>query len=65
MFISPISEFSFNIKALEQLYLARTNDPDLFVTTSLKKKSNKNKFLSKKVHEIPDKYQTENIKNEI
>ena len=41
----PISKFSFTMKAISKMYLARTEDSDLFDKSSLKKKSNnKNKF---------------------
>jgi len=44
-FIFPISKFSFYLKAISKMYLARTEDSDLFVKKSLKKGcTGKNRF---------------------
>ena len=49
IFLTPVSEHTFILKALETLYLGRTLDKDLFVKTNLKNKKHKNKFKSFKV----------------
>ena len=52
LFITPLSEHSFTMKALSQLFLARTTDSDLFAKPDVpknKEKVNKNKWKSMKV----------------
>ena len=39
IFIFPISEHSFTLKALESLYLGRTKDKKLFKKSNLKRKN--------------------------
>ena len=45
----PLTEYSFVLKALQKLYLARTSNKNLLRKTSLKKKNNKNKYQTKKI----------------
>jgi len=47
--LSPISEYLFNLKALEKMFLAKTSDQDVLLPTKLKKKNSKNKYLTKKI----------------
>ena len=39
IFVGPISEFSFLLKAIEKLFLAQTKDPSIFKKTSMTKKN--------------------------
>ena len=52
IFISPISEHSFMVKALEKLYLARTEQSDLFAKPS-------------KVEHVKDLYKETKIEEEV
>ena len=47
-FLFPASEFSFVIKALQKLYLARTSQSGLFKNDKMLKKNNKLKFKTMK-----------------
>jgi hypothetical protein len=44
IFVFPMSQHSFVMKALEKLFLARTLDNSMFVKTKLIKKNRKRKF---------------------
>ena len=49
IFIFPISEFSYNVKALEKLYLVDSKDPSVvFIKNDPKKKPKTNKV------DVPD-----------
>ena len=45
IFIGPISEFSFLLNALQQLFLARTTDTSLFVKGKMKKNQKELKVM--------------------
>ena len=61
IFVFPISHFSYNIKALEKLFLVDSTDPNIVEIKSMKKKSNnKNKFKSSKIT-TPEELQESNI----
>jgi hypothetical protein len=49
IFIFPISSYSFTIRYLSTMFLARTKDSELFLPTKLLKKNKKHKFKSFKV----------------
>ena len=50
IFVFPYSEFMYNLKALQKLYLVRTIDPNLIYSGSMNKQdTNKVKFQAKKL----------------
>jgi hypothetical protein len=50
VFIYPISQYSYNIKALEKLFLVDSQDENIVQIKSMTKKSNnKHKFKSNKI----------------
>ena len=63
IFLFPVSEFSFIIKALEKLYLARTSQTGLFKNDKMKKKNNKTKFKTMKTM-TPSKFKDTTVESE-
>jgi hypothetical protein len=61
--VAPFAEFSFIMKAMQQLFLARTKTDSLFVKKSWKKKNNKSKFKSIK-KPVPDEFKDTQIEAE-
>jgi len=65
IFVFPYSEFSFNLKAMQKLYLVSTTDPNLIYNGALKKKNaDKAKFAAKKI-ELPSELTGSNIAKEV
>lgn len=61
LFIAPFSKFSFEMEALKSLFLARTNDPNVFED----EKSFSNILLAKKLKIIPSNYRNTQVEEEI
>ena len=66
IFIFPYSEFSYNMKVFEKIFLVRTTDPNLILTKPTKKKnSGKTKFKNMKF-EIPKELnKSKNVASEV
>ena len=64
IFLVPISEFSFVIKALQKLYLARTTQTGLFKNDKMRKKKNKTKFKTIKTL-TPSKFKDTPLETEV
>ena len=47
--VLPYSEFSYNLKAMQKLFLVRTIDPNLIYNGPLTKSNDKFKFSTKKL----------------